>query len=37
VRVVLEVNLYLDLGIDHRTISRAVNLAYRGREFMGPA
>jgi hypothetical protein len=37
VRVVLEVNLYLDLGIDHGTISRAVNLAYHGREFMGPA
>lgn len=26
---------YLDLGIDHQTISRAVNLTYRGREFMG--
>jgi HEPN superfamily Apea-like protein/ApeA-like protein len=37
VRVVLEVNLYLDLGIDRRTISRAVNVAYHGREFMGPA
>ncbi|MBS1675811.1 MAG: hypothetical protein JST08_00350 [Actinobacteria bacterium] len=37
VRIVLEVNLYLDLGIDHQTISRAVNVAYHGREFMGPA
>lgn len=36
-RVILEVNLYLDLGIDRQTISRAVNLAYHGREFMGPA
>jgi hypothetical protein len=37
VRIVLEVNLYLDLGIDHQTISRAINVAYHGREFMGPA
>ena len=37
VRVVLEVNVYLDLGIDHQTILRAVNVAYHGREFMGPA
>lgn len=36
-RIVLEVNLYLDLEIDHQTISRAVNVAYHGREFMDPA
>jgi hypothetical protein len=37
VRVVLEVNLYLDLGVDHETITRAMRIGYHGREFMGPA
>jgi hypothetical protein len=28
---------YLGLELDHETISRAIRLAYNGREFMGPA
>jgi hypothetical protein len=34
---VLEVNLYLALGLDGETISRAISVAYHEAEFMGSA
>jgi len=36
-RIVLEINLYLDLGIDLDTIEVSVRMANRRRAFLGPA
>jgi len=37
VRIVLEINLFIDIGVDHETIGRAIGIGYHGRDFINGA